>query len=220
VDGSKAYLKHGSSVVYVDRVPRNWRGNSVTSAHEKGAFAATQHLISQGHQRIATITGPLTAISAQERLEGYRRAMRAARLPVLPYYLQESEFNKTAGHVKAAILLRTVPRPTAIFAANDLIAFGVLAAIREANLRCPDDVSVVGYDNLDEGDTTFPTLTTVDQFAYQIGEKAAEMVVRDEQNPTAEPRQVVLSPELRIKASTAAPATRAKSATRAVRRSG
>ncbi len=217
---TNAYLRAGSKVVYVDRIPAKWGGESVTSAHEKGAFVATQHLINLGHQRIATITGPLTATSAQQRLEGYRRAMRSARLPVLPYYVQESEFNTAAGHMKAAVLLRTVPRPTAIFAANDLIAFGVLAAIREANLHCPEDVSVVGYDNLDEGDITVPALTTVDQFAYRIGEKAAEIVVRQTRKKVTEPRQVVLSAELRVRASTAPPASNSKGSARAARRSG
>ncbi len=220
LEEANAYLKAGSKVVYVDRIPPKWRGDSVTSAHEKGAFAATQHLFNLGHQRIATITGPLTATSAQERLEGYRRAMHSARLPVFPYYVQESEFNKAAGHMKAAVLLRTVPRPTAIFAANDLIAFGVLAAIREANLHCPEDVSVVGYDNLDEGDITVPALTTVDQFAYRIGEKAAEIIVQQTHKKATEPRQVVLSPELRVRASTAPPVSNSKRSARAARRSG
>jgi LacI family transcriptional regulator, galactose operon repressor len=201
----KAYLKAGAGVIYVDRIPPNWHGNSVTSAHEQGAIAATRHLIELGHKRIATITGPRTATSAVERLKGFRKAMASAELPVRPGYVQESEFNKAAGHAKAVELLRMVPRPTAIFAGNDLIAFGVLAAIREAKLRCPSDISVVGYDNLDEGDSSLPALTTVDQFSYQIGVKAAEMVVAKRHKRDGEPRKVVLSPVLRVKESTAPP---------------
>ena len=205
VEEAKAYLKAGSGVVYLDRIPPKWRGDSVTSAHEQGAFAATKHLIDLGHERIATITGPATSTSALARLEGYRRAMKSAHFPILRNYIQESEFNKAAGHTKAAILLRTMPRPTAIFAANDLIALGVLAAIREAGLKCPDDISVVGYDNLDESDETVPTLTTVDQFAYQLGARAADGVIHRARRKTGAAQQVVLTPELRIKASTAPP---------------
>ena len=205
VSEARSYLKAGAGVVYVDRIPPKWHGNSVTSAHEQGAIAATRHLIELGHTRIATVTGPLTATSAVERLKGFRRAMKEAGLPVLPQYVQESDFNKAAGHEKAVALLRLTPRPTAIFAANDLIAFGVLAAIREANLRCPDDISVVGYDNLDEGDSSLPTLTTVDQFSYQIGVKAAEMVIAANHKRNGNLGQVVLTPVLRVKESTAPP---------------
>lgn len=205
LEEAKGYLKAGSGVVYVDRVPPKWRGDSVTSAHAEGAFAATRHLIDLGHERIATITGPLTGTSAIARLEGYRRAMKSARLPIPRNYVQEAEFNRPAGHAKAAILLATTPRPTAIFAANDLIALGVLAAIREARLECPRDVSVVGFDNLDESDVTLPTLTTVDQFAYQLGAKAAQTVIDRNVRKTGAAKQIVLSPELRVKGSTAPP---------------
>ena len=218
VNEARAYLRAGAGVVYVDRIPPKWRGNTVSSAHEQGAIAATRHLIELGHRRIATITGPLTATSALQRLQGFRRAMKAAGLPVPPEHIRQSEFNKAAGHASAVELLSLNPRPTAIFAGNDLIAFGVLAAIREAKLRCPDDVSVVGYDNLDEGDSSLPTLTTVDQFSYQIGVRAAEMVIAENHKKDGQPRQVVLDPVLRIKESTAPPPPESRATARAKRR--
>lgn len=205
---AKAFLKADAGVVYLDRVPPKWKGDSVTSNHEVGAFAATKHLIELGHERIATITGPLTSTSALARLQGYRRAMRSSRLSIHDSYVQEGEFNKDSGHTKALRLLKASPRPTAIFAANDLIAFGVLSAIRELGLDCPRDVSVVGFDNLDESDMTSPTLTTVDQFAYQVGAKAAQAIIDRVTTKSNGQRQIVLSPELRIKQSTAPPAKR------------
>jgi LacI family transcriptional regulator len=129
--------------------------------------------------------------------------MGAARLSVPVNFIQEAEFNKSAGHAKAKNLLRIKNRPTAIFAANDLIAFGVLAAVREAGLRCPKDVSVVGFDNLDDSDATVPALTTVDQFAYQIGATAAQTVVERMRGQGGTTRHTLLAPELRIKESTA-----------------
>jgi len=204
-DEARGYLKAGSCVVYVDRIPSKWKGDSITSDHERGACAATRHLIELGHKRIATITGPLPGPSAAARLEGFQRAMKAAGLKVPPEYIQESEFNKMAGREKASLLLHLKKRPTAIFAANDLIAFGVLAAARETRLHCPEDISLVGYDNLDDSDATVPTLTTVDQFAYQLGAKAAQTVVdyiRAGGSPT---RRMVQAPELRVKESTARP---------------
>jgi DNA-binding LacI/PurR family transcriptional regulator len=213
LEGAKGYVKAGSGVVYVDRIPPKWHGDSVTSAHREGAYAATRHLVDLGHERIATIAGPLTTTSALERLEGYRRAMKTSRLPVPPNYVQHAEFNMPSGHAKATILLRTVPRPTAIFAGNDLIALGVLTAIREAKLECPRDVSVVGFDNLDESDVTLPTLTTVDQSAYQLGAQAAQTVIERAGRKNGAARHVVLSPELRIKGSTAPPSGKRKPAT-------
>jgi DNA-binding LacI/PurR family transcriptional regulator len=205
---AKAFLKADAGVVYLDRVPPKWKGDSVTSNHEVGAYIATRHLIQLGHTRIATITGPLTGTSALARLQGFRRAMRSAHLPILSNYVQEGEFNKEAGHTNAITLLKLSPRPTAIFAANDLIAFGVLAALRELGLECPGDVSVVGFDNLDESDMTSPTLTTVDQFAYQVGANAAQAIVDRVTGKQTGQRHIVLDPELRVKQSTAAPAKR------------
>jgi LacI family transcriptional regulator len=202
---AKAFLKAGAGVTYLDRVPPKWKGDSVTSNHEVGAYLATRHLIELGHERIATITGPLTGTSALARLQGYRRAMRSARLPISDNYIQESEFNKNAGHTKAITLLKASPRPTAIFAANDLIAFGVLAAMHEIGIECPRDISVVGFDNLDESDMTSPTLTTVDQFAYKVGASAAQAIIDRVTGKGKGQRHIVLSPELRLKQSTAPP---------------
>lgn len=204
-DEVRAYLEDGACVVYVDRIPAKWKGDSVTSNHEEGAFTATSHLIALGHRRIATITGPHAGPSAVARRKGFERAMRSARLPVPPGFVQEAVFNKAAGYEKARVLLRLKNRPTAIFAANDLIAFGVLAALREMKLRCPEDVSLVGFDNLDDSDVTVPALTTVDQFAYQIGVTAAQTVVDRMRSGDGATRHVLLTPELRVKESTAPP---------------
>jgi LacI family transcriptional regulator len=202
---AREYLKAGCGVVYMDRIPPKWRGDAVTSAHEQGAYAATRHLIDLGHRRIATITGPLTGPSAQARLQGYERAMKEEDLPIYSDYIQQAEFNKTAGHEKAAVLLKLARRPTAIFAANDLIAFGALAAVREAALSCPRDISLVGYDNLDDSDATVPALTTVDQFAYRLGTSGAQIVIDRTRGADGPARRISLAPELRVKESTAPP---------------
>jgi len=205
IEESKAYLKAGSGVVYMDRIPRKWKGDSVTTKHEEGAYAATKYLIGLGHERIATIAGPLTSPSSSARLKGFRRAMKEARLSIPPGYIQEAEFNKQAGHEKGIALVGLRRRPTAIFAANDLVGFGVLAAVREAGLRCPMDISVVGFDNLDDSDIVAPALTTVDQFGYQLGAKAAQIVIDRTRGDKRSARRIMLAPELRIKESSAPP---------------
>src|SRR5579862_4494113 len=145
----ESYRRAGTGVVCVDRLPRNWSGDSVTADNEAGAYNATRHLLQLGHTRLATITGPLHFTNAKERLSGFKRAMKEAKLHLSPEYVQETTFDKHGGHAKTLILLRLIPRPTAIFAGNDLIALGALLAVREAGLRCPEDISIMGFDDLD-----------------------------------------------------------------------
>jgi LacI family transcriptional regulator len=210
-EAAQEYLNAGCGVVYMDRIPPKWRGDTVTSAHEQGAYAATKHLIDLGHKRIATITGPLTGTSAKARLQGFEHAMQEAHLAIPAAFIKEAEFNKAAGHKRAVELLRLRQRPTAIFAGNDLIAFGVLAAMREAGLHCPEDLSIVGFDNLDDSDATVPMLTTVDQFAYKLGATAAQLVVDRARGENGPAKHISFTPELRVKESSA-PLTRMKSA--------
>jgi DNA-binding LacI/PurR family transcriptional regulator len=205
IDAAKEYLRTGAGVVYMDRIPPKWRGDTVTSAHEVGAYSATKHLIDLGHKQIATIAGPLTSTSAQARLNGFRRAMEEAGLRVASAFVRESEFNKVSGHEKAAELLKLRQPPTAIFAANDLIALGVLAAAREAGMHCPEDLSIVGFDNLDDSDASVPTLSTVDQFVYKLGATAAQVIVDRARGESGPAKHLSFTPELRVKESTAAP---------------
>ncbi len=199
------YRKSGTAVVCVDRLPRHWMGDSVTVANEKGAHRATRFLIQMRHQQIAMITGPLHLTSVQERLAGFKRALREANIAITPDFIQETAFDKQGGHTKALILLRMLPRPTAIFAGNDMIALGVLLAIRELRLRCPEDVSVVGFDNLDFAETTSPSLSSVHQPGYQLGSTAARMLLDRVSGDTGPAKHCVLETELKIRESVAAP---------------
>jgi DNA-binding LacI/PurR family transcriptional regulator len=201
-DEARAYVKAGSAVVYVDRIPPRWRGDAVTSAHESGAYEATRHLISLGHKRIATITGPMRGTSAVERLAGFKRAMKEARLPFPPEYVQEAEFNRSSGQEKASYLLGLRTRPTAIFAANDLIAMGAMKAAREAGLCCPDDISIFGFDNLEMDDGTMPSLSTVDQSTSELGVRAAQIVINRVAGDTNPAKRICIPTSLRLRGST------------------
>jgi LacI family transcriptional regulator len=218
-----SYQKSGAAVVCVDRLPRRWQGDSVTVANEEGSHAAVRHLIHLGHRRIAIITGPLHLTNSEQRLRGFRRAMEEAHLPVAPEYRQESNFDVASGRSRALLLLRMLPRPTAVFAANDLIALGVIEATRELGLRCPADISVIGFDDLPFSSLIDPALASVYQPGYQLGATAARILldrVSGEQGPA---KHVVLPTELRIRNSVApprdleastAPATAAKARSR------
>jgi len=202
---AKAYHKAGTAVVCADRSPRDWEGDTVTVANEDGAYQATRYLIQLGHRRLATITGPLHLTNAQERLAGFKRAVLEARLKLGPEYCHEASFDRSGGYAKAGILLRMLPRPTAIFASNDMIALGVIIAIREAGLRCPEDVSVIGFDNLEWSEMTSPPLASVHQPGYQMGATAARLLLDRVSGDSQSPRHIVLETELRIRESVAPP---------------
>jgi LacI family transcriptional regulator len=190
-------------VVCVDRLPRNWNGDSVTVANAEGAYCATTMLVKMGHRRIAMITGPLHLTNAQDRLTGFRRALTKALVSISSDYIQEATFDRQAGYNKTLVLLRLLPRPTAIFAANDMIAIGVLVAIKELGLRCPEDVSVVGFDNHGFAETTSPPLTSVHQPGYQLGASAARILLARVAGDESPARQCVLDTELTMRASVA-----------------
>jgi LacI family transcriptional regulator len=157
------------------------------------------------HTRLAAITGPLHLTNAKQRLDGFKRAVRESRLRLAPEYIQETTFDKQGGHSKALVLLRLVPRPTAIFAGNDMIALGALLAIREAGLRCPEDVSLMGFDDLDLAETTNPSLSSVSQSGYQLGTTAARILLDRLEGDKSAAKHIVLQTSLRLRHSVAAP---------------
>jgi len=199
------YRKAGTGVVCIDRLPRNWSGDSVTADNEAGAYDATRWLLRLQHRQLAIITGPLHLTNAKERLDGFKRALKSRKLHLAPEYLQETTFDKQGGYSKTVTLLRLIPRPTAIFAGNDMIALGVLLAIRDAGLRCPQDISVMGFDDLDLAETTNPALSSVSQSGYQLGTTAARILLDRIQGDTSPAKHVVLQTTLKIRDSCAPP---------------
>jgi len=191
-------------VICLDRRPEDWTGESVTVDNVQGAFEATNYLIKLGHRSIAMITGSLHLTNAVGRLEGFRRAMRKAKLDVEQEYIQEGRFDRISGYDKMRILLQHRPRPTAVFCGNDLIALGVLSALREAGLRCPQDVSVVGFDDIELAELTDPSLTTVFQPGYQMGARGATLLIRRIRGTAEKNSQhMVLPTELKVRRSVA-----------------
>jgi LacI family transcriptional regulator len=200
-----SYRRSGTGVVCVDRLPKNWAGDSVTADNEEGALNATRHLIEMGHKRLAMIVGPLRLTNARERLNGFTRAMKEAKIPLRPEYVQETTFEMQGGYSKALLLLRLIPRPTAIFAGNDMIALGALRAIRESNLHCPEDVSIIGFDDLDIAEVTYPALSSVSQSGYQLGTTAAHVLIERIHGDKSPAKHIVLKTKLSLRSSVAAP---------------
>jgi len=192
-------------VICLDRCPEGWKGDTVTVDNAEGAYQAARYLLELGHRRIATIAGQLHVTSGVERLKGFKRALREAGVSIAQEYIQEGRFDRLSGYEKGLMLLQFSPRPTAIVAANDLVALGVLAALREMGLRCPEDVSLVGFDDQEIASFTNPALTTVAQPAYQMGARAAALLFERLRGEDVAAQQVVMKATLRVRDSAAAP---------------
>ncbi len=150
---------------------------TVDSDNVAGARAATEHLIGRGPRRIAVLGGRPDLESARLREQGYREAMGAAGIAVDPALLRVGGYRADLADLPAHELLTLADRPTAVFAANDLSAIRTMEVARELGLRVPDDVSVVGFDNVPESALTDPPLTTVSQPIHRMGAEALRLVV-------------------------------------------
>jgi LacI family transcriptional regulator len=163
--------------VLVDHQGIDERGPAVGATNYQGAFDATEYLIQQGHRQIAFITGSMDLGCSQERLNGYQDAMKKHDLAVESGWVVEGDFEQTAGYESANKLMALSNRPTAIFASNDMMAFGVMNAVRDQGLKIPGDISVVGFDDIFQSSQTMPGLTTVRQPLEQMGREATHMLM-------------------------------------------
>lgn len=201
----RTYASASVPVVCIDRVPEGWKGDAVLVANAEGAYLITRHLLEMGHRRLAVITGPLKLTNAAQRLKGFRRALAEAGLEINAESIQEARFDTASGYESALRLLRRLPRPTAIFACNDLMALGVLQAARELNLRCPEDLSIAGFDSLEFSNFTDPSLTSVYQPGYQLGATAARLLLQRVDGLRSGPKKILLPTELKKRNSVGPP---------------
>jgi DNA-binding LacI/PurR family transcriptional regulator len=204
-DHLRAYASASVPVVCIDRVPDGWKGDAVLVANAEGAYLATRHLIQMGHKRLAVIAGPLGLTNAAERLKGFTRALNEARIEIEPEFIQEARFDTESGYRAALRILRMLPRPTGIFACNDLMAFGVLQAARELGLRCPEDLSIAGFDSLEFTKFTDPSLTSVYQPGYQLGATAARLLLQRVDGLRSAAKKVLLPTDLKKRNSVGPP---------------
>ncbi|MPY47892.1 LacI family DNA-binding transcriptional regulator [Streptomyces acidicola] len=175
----------------------------VGATNWSGGRAATRHLTELGHRRIAMISGPQDVLCCCARLDGYRSAMRAAGLPVDPELVVHTELTREDGCAAARSLLALPERPTAIFTANDLQALGVYQAAREAGMRIPDDLSVVGFDDLPVVAWVDPPLTTVHQPLTEMAVAATELALTLGRGEAAPQVGLEIATTLTVRASTA-----------------
>lgn len=198
----------GVPVVQLNRRSQNRAIPSVTSDDRGGVGLAVEHLVELGHRRIALVGGPQTHSTGRARLAGFRAAMRRAGLKVSPGEVRLGRaVTMDEGQRVCADLLAEHPDVTAIVAANDLMALGCYDAIRAAGLRCPRDVSVIGYNDMMFADRFDPPLTTVRFDHYRMGTAAVDVLMRRLRGTDSVPAPVRLELEtqLVVRASTAPP---------------
>jgi LacI family xylobiose transport system transcriptional regulator len=178
---------------------------SVGSANWSGGLMATRHLIELGHTRIAAITGPEDMMCSHARIDGFRSAMNSAGLPIVPEWIRFGDFHTSGGQLHGRELLEGSERPTAIFAGSDLQALGVLEAVRGLGLRVPDDLSLVGYDDIPLAKWVSPRLTTIRQPLKRMAEEASRLVIRMSKAPLESVPRMDLATSLVVRESTAPP---------------
>ncbi|MBE3575894.1 MAG: LacI family DNA-binding transcriptional regulator [Firmicutes bacterium] len=152
--------------------------DTVMADNVAGARQAMRHLLGLGHRRIAAITGPTRSSTARERLEGYRQALAEHEIPFDPDLVVEGDFRRPSGYQGMLRLLDLPQPPTAVFAANDMMALGALHAAEERGVRVPEDLAVVGFDDIALAEATRPKLTTVAQPKYEMGRLGVELLLQ------------------------------------------
>lgn len=179
---------------------------SVSATNWAGGRAATEYLLSLGHRRIAVISGGTTLRCSIDRIAGYRAALQEARVPVHADYIRPGEFMPETGYEQTCALLELPEPPTAIFAGSDMQATGVYSALRTRGISVPDEISVVGFDDVPIASLVTPALTTVRQPLVEMGRVATTTLLRLIAKEPLDSTRVELATTLLVRASCAAPA--------------
>lgn len=195
-------------LVFFDRIPPSFKGAGVVIDNVRCAYEATRHLIALGHRRIAIIAGRLSVSTGFDRLEGLRKAMQECHVPLLDEYLKHGDFKFETAYQCGMELLQLSSPPTAIFCCNNKMTLGLMRALGEFRIPCPEKVSVVGFDDFDWAESFSPHLTTVRQPTYEMGRRAMQKLLRKIASPPEnevldEEGLEVLKGELRVRESTA-----------------
>ncbi len=202
LDSVALIKKQGTPIAVLDRRVPDLQTDVVRCDSEVGAYELTRLLLSLGHREIAILNGPKDVSTSEDRLAGYRRALTEAGIPTNSKHEYYGAFNQESGFEMTRKVLAEAQKPTALFAANNFIAFGALKALQELELRVPEDIAVVGFDDLPSALVTFPFLTVAAQPAYEIGRRAIEILLKKlDGGPSDQYQEVVLPAEIVIRQS-------------------
>jgi LacI family transcriptional regulator, galactose operon repressor len=190
-------------VVYVSQAPEGTDRSFVVIDNVRGGFLATKHLIETGHGTIGFIGAPQDEVTCRERFEGYVMAFEKYGMTVEDRYVKQGDFSQTSGYDPVKEMLDSGDYPRGIFAANDLLAVGAIEAVKSAGMKVPEDIAVVGFDDIAIASLQEIQLSTINQPKYQMGKLALEILVEiirkgEDGTPT---RKVMLEPELIVRRS-------------------
>lgn len=198
-DYTKALREQNFPFVLIDQSDTTGKSSIVNATNWQGAYDATKYLIELGHERIGFITGLMELTSAVDRLAGYKAALADHHIPLQDEWIVQGDFWERGGYLATQTLLDLPTPPTAIFASNDLLAFGAMDAVRQHGLSIPDDISLVGFDDIPQASLVYPTLTTVRQPLDKMGRLAVKMLLEHISSPEYSPYTATLATELIIR---------------------
>ncbi|HCH1964947.1 substrate-binding domain-containing protein [Vibrio parahaemolyticus] len=186
-------------VVVMDWGPMLFTSDKIQDNSLRGGYLAAKYLIDCGHTEIGCITGPLIKHQAQMRYEGYKRAMNEAGLEFNSNWIIESDFECEGGYQAFKKMAERGTLPSSIFVSNDMMAMGVINAANELGIKVPDDLSIIGYDDIHIAKFMSPSLTTIHQPKYRLGQAAVETLVRRLDDKSNEAQVVQLEPTLVVR---------------------
>ncbi|HAS8006937.1 TPA: LacI family DNA-binding transcriptional regulator [Vibrio cholerae] len=186
-------------IVVMDWGPILFASDKIQDNSLQGGYMAAKHLIECGHKEIGCITGPLIRHQAQMRYEGYKRALAEAGIAINPDWIVESDFECEGGYQAFEKLYQRGKLPSALFVSNDMMAMGVIQAASQRGLRVPDDLSLIGYDDVHIAKFMTPALTTIHQPKYRLGKAAVDTLLYRLENPDTTAQVVQLEPTLVVR---------------------
>lgn len=199
----KALIKEKANFIIVSGKSVNKSVNWIDTDNVRGGYLATEHLLKLGHRKIAFISGQIDSENSLDREQGYYKALAEYGVKPNKNYIVSGEFEQKLAYKGMTKLLEAANPPTAVFAANDLMALGALQAAKEKGLKVPRDLSIVGFDNIDLAISSEPALTTISQDAKTLGKLAAEFLVNHGTEKGGMPLQKILDVSLIKRESTA-----------------
>jgi DNA-binding LacI/PurR family transcriptional regulator len=214
--GLDALRSAGIPVVAIDRIPDDYDGPYVILDNRMSGRLAAQHLLDLGHRDLVHICGPLDLRLSVERLESFESTVRERGGTPIPHVIGDASWSCGSGYRAMRGLLKGERRPTAVFAANDRLAIGAMRAIVEAGLRIPEDVSVIGVDDIELAAYQTPPLTTIRQNLRDVATLATRMLLDLVSGTDSRQSKVVFKPELVVRQSTAQPSHRSAAASKEV----
>jgi LacI family transcriptional regulator len=205
VENIGSLIRQNFPYVLIDHQGSRQDCPAVGATNRRGGYDATEYLIGLGHNRIGFITGTMSMGCSMDRLDGYRAALEAHRIPFSPELVFEGDYSQPLGFAGASKLLDLALPPTAIFASNDVMAIGAIDAVRNRGMRVPEDISIIGFDDVPQATQSHPPLTTIRQPLETMGRESVQILLDLLEHPGKKVNRIELPTELVIRGTCAPP---------------